>query len=168
MMGANSRNKSVLMAGSLLAGLAMAGGALAQQRQPAAVDVGELVVTGSRIPRPNLELPTPVAVLSQQVIQNAGPQSLGDVISELPAAGMAGTLRSNSNNFGNGAGVSSIDLRNLGLSRTLVLVDGQRHVGGDVLTGAVDVNSIPTALVDHVEVTTGGASALYGSDAVSG
>jgi outer membrane receptor protein involved in Fe transport len=64
--------------------------------------------------------------------------------------------------------VSSIDLRSLGVSRTLVLVDGQRHVGGDLQSGAVDINSIPQALVDRVEVITGGASAIYGSDAVSG
>jgi outer membrane receptor protein involved in Fe transport len=163
-----STKKAVLMASSLLAGLAMAGGAAAAEEAANSSTVGELVVTGSRIPRPNLDQPTPVAVLSQQVIQNAGPQSLGDIISQLPEAGFTGTLRANSNNFGNGAGVSSIDLRNLGLSRTLVLVDGQRHVAGDVSTNAVDVNSIPKALVDHVEVTTGGASAVYGSDAVSG
>src|SRR6185503_2983455 len=130
--------------------------------------VGELVVTGSRIPHPNLEQPTPVAVLSTQVIENAGPVSLGDIVSQLPSVGFGGTLRANSNNFGNGAGVSSIDLRNLGLSRTLVLVDGQRHVAGDLNTNAVDINSIPPALVDRVEVVTGGASAIYGSDAVSG
>jgi len=163
-------NKAVLMASTLLAGMAAAGGAMAQQRVAVAdpSTIQELVVTGTRIPRPNLDQPTPVAVLSQQVIQNAGPQSLGDIISQLPEAGFTGTLRANSNNFGNGAGVSSIDLRNLGLSRTLVLVDGQRHVAGDVTTNAVDINSIPKALVDHVEVVTGGASAQYGSDAVSG
>jgi outer membrane receptor protein involved in Fe transport len=154
--------------------MTIAGGALAQAAQTpapvrtAATEVGELVVTGSRIPRPNLEQPTPVAVLSNQVIENAGPQSLGDIITQLPAVGFGGTVRANSNNFGNGAGISSIDLRNLGVSRTLVLVDGQRHVAGDLFTNAVDINSIPPALVDRVEVVTGGASAIYGSDAVSG
>jgi iron complex outermembrane recepter protein len=164
--------KSMLLGTSLLAGMAMAGGAWAQATRPAAAaaatEVGELVVTGSRIPRPNLEEPTPVAVLSTQAIENAGPQNLGDIITQLPAVGFGGTVRANSNNFGNGAGVSSIDLRNLGLSRTLVLVDGQRHVAGDIFTNAVDINSIPPALVDRVEVVTGGASAIYGSDAVSG
>jgi outer membrane receptor protein involved in Fe transport len=166
------KNKSVWLATSLLAGAAGAaapGGASAQQ---VAANTGntlqELVVTGSRIPRPNLEQPTPVAVISQQAIKNAGPLSLGDIITLLPAAGFGGTLRSNANNFGNGAGISSIDLRNLGTSRTLVLVDGQRHVNGDLLTDAVDISTIPPALVDRVEVLTGGASALYGSDAVSG
>ncbi len=160
--------RSALLGTTLLAGLAMAGAASAAAAAPANPTVGELVVTGSRIPRPNLEQPTPVAVLSSAIIQNAGPQNLGDIITQLPAVGYSGTVRANANNFGNGAGVSSIDLRNMGLSRTLVLVDGQRHVAGDIGTNAVDISSIPTALVDHVEVVTGGASAIYGSDAVTG
>src|SRR3569833_1335888 len=128
-----STTRSVLLGTTLFAGMTMAGGALAQAAQTptpvrtAATEVGELVVTGSRIPRPNLEQPTPVAVLSNQVIENAGPQSLGDIITQLPSVGFTGSVRANSNNFANGAGVSSIDLRNLGLSRTLVLVDGQRR-----------------------------------------
>jgi outer membrane receptor protein involved in Fe transport len=154
------------MGATTLVTAAMASGAWAQAAPN--VQVEELVVTGSRIPRANLEQPTPIAVLSSALIENSGPASLGDIITNLPQVGFTGTLRANSNNFGNGAGVSSIDLRNLGLSRTLVLVDGQRHVAGDLTTNAVDVNSIPTALVDRVEVVTGGASAIYGSDAVSG
>jgi outer membrane receptor protein involved in Fe transport len=134
--------------------------------------VAEVVVTGSHIPRPNLEQAAPIAVMTGDMIQSAGPQNLGDVIARLPQLGTFGTLRANSNNSGAsgvpGAGVSALDLRSLGLSRTLVLVDGQRHVAGDIGTNAVDVNSIPSALVERVEVTTGGASAVYGSDAVSG
>jgi iron complex outermembrane receptor protein len=166
-MTIRASSRGVLLGTSLLAGMAMASGAWAQAATPGN-QLDELVVTGSRIPRPNLEQPTPVTVLSSQIIANAGPQNLGDIISLLPSVGYSGTVRANSNNFGNGAGVSSIDLRNLGLSRTLVLVDGQRHVAGDLTTNAVDVNSIPSALVDRVEVTTGGASAVYGSDAVTG
>ena len=130
--------------------------------------VQEVVVTGSRIAKPNLDQPTPVSTLSQEQIQNAGTGNLGDIISQIPATGFGGTNRGNSNNFGNSAGLSLINLRNLGVSRTLVLVDGERHVAGDISSNAVDINSIPTALVDHVEVTTGGASAVYGSDAVTG
>ena len=171
-MRKNVTYRGVLLGTTLLAGIAMASGAWAQATTPtkaaATGTLDELVVTGSRIPRPNLEQPTPVAVLSTQVIENAGPQNLGDIITQLPAVGFGGTVRANSNNFGNGAGVSSIDLRNLGLSRTLVLVDGQRHVAGDITSNAVDISSIPPALVDRVEVVTGGASAIYGSDAVSG
>jgi iron complex outermembrane receptor protein len=168
-MRINLTTKGALLGTTLLAGVAMAGGAWAQATTTPGT-VGELVVTGSRIPRPNLEQATPVAVITSQTIENAGPQSLGDIITQLPAMGFGGTVRANSNNFGGGAGagISAIDLRNLGLSRTLVLVDGQRHVAGDIFTNAVDVSSIPPALVDRVEVVTGGASAIYGSDAVSG
>ena len=133
----------------------------AQQQQ-------EVVVTGSRIARPNLAQPTPIQTLSPEQIQNAGTGNLGDIITQLPAVGFTSGVRGNSNNFGNGAGLNELNLRNLGTSRTLVLVDGQRHVASDINSNAVDINTIPTALVDHVEVVTGGASAIYGSDAVTG
>ena len=152
--------KPILLGTTLLAGAVMAGGAWAQAAPKPAADqntLQELVVTGSRIPRPNLEQPTPVSVISPTMIQQAGPQNLGDIIAQLPAVGNTNTVRANSNNFGNSAGISAIDLRNLGTSRTLVLVDGQRHVNGDIGLNAVDVNSIPPQLVDHVEVVTGGA-----------
>ena len=146
-------------------------GAAARADAPAQVE--ELVVTGSRIPRPNLDQPTPVSTISAQQIQDSGRADLGAALAELPALGFDGTVRGTANGDGAGntaaAGLNQPDLRNLGVQRTLTLVNGQRHVGGDVGTGAaVDFNSIPAALVDHVEVTTGGASAIYGSDAVSG
>ena len=140
--------------------------AMPAQAQDTSSEVSELVVTGSRIPRPNLEQPTPVGVL--KVEDQLAPLALGDMLARLPQVSFNGTLRSNSNNFGTTAGISAANLRNLGVSRTLVLVDGQRHVAGDLSTNAVDLNSIPTALVDRVEVITGGASAVYGSDAVTG
>jgi outer membrane receptor protein involved in Fe transport len=157
---------SSIFCGALLAA-APSGAASAQ---PAAADgqLSELVVTGSRIPRPNLEQATPVAVLTPSLIDAGGPQSLGDIIAQLPQVGSLGTLRANSNNLGDSAGIRSIDLRGLGLSRTLVLVDGERHVASDLDHNAVDINTIPKALVDRVEVITGGASAIYGSDAVTG
>lgn len=165
--------RKLLLGSTMLAGLISAAPALAQNvsgapTQPSANVISEVVVTGSRIPRPNLQQPTPVETLGQVVIANSGTANLGDILTQLPAIGFSGTIRANSNNFGNGYGVSSINLRNLGLSRTLVLVDGYRHVAGDIGTNAVDVNSVPVALVDRVEVITGGASAIYGSDAVTG
>jgi outer membrane receptor protein involved in Fe transport len=135
---------------------------------PSNTQVQEVVVTGSRIARPNLDQPTPISTLSSQQLEDAGTADLGQALANLPSIGTYSGNRANSNNYGNGAGVSEIDLRNLGTSRTLVLVDGQRHVDGDIQSDAVDVNSIPSSLVDHVEVITGGASAIYGSDAVSG
>lgn len=130
--------------------------------------VSAIIVTGSRLPRPNLEQPTPVSTVSQQQIQNAGTSDLGDIIAQQPALSANATNRSNANSFGNSGGLSYADLRNLGASRTLTLVDGQRHVGSDPSSLAVDLSTIPPALVDRVEVVTGGASAVYGSDAVSG
>jgi len=168
--GSVVRNKQVLFASGAFA-LAAAMSTGSAQAQTASSDVPapqEVVVTGSRIARPNLDQPTPISTLSSIQIENAGTANLGDIIATLPEVGTGATVRANSNNYGNGAGLSEIDLHNLGTSRTLVLVDGQRHVGGDISNDAVDVNSIPAALVDHVEVITGGASAVYGSDAVSG
>lgn len=133
-----------------------------------ATEVQQVVVTGSRIPRPNLDQPTPVSVLTNEQIQSAGISNLGDIIAQVPALGFDGTIRANANSGGQNAGLNQPNLRNLGINRTLTLVDGKRHVGGDAGSVAVDLNSIPAALVDHVEVTTGGASAIYGSDAVSG
>src|SRR5690349_12846512 len=94
--------RAALLGSTLLASLA-ASGAWAQEA-PSQLD--ELVVTGSRIPRPNLDQPTPVATLSTAIIENSGPQNLGDILTQLPAAGFSGTVRANSNNFGNGAGIS--------------------------------------------------------------
>lgn len=128
----------------------------------------EVVVTGTHIPRLNLEQPAPVAIVPPQVIADSPTISLGEIIAQLPAMSAQGTVRSNANSFGTSGGLDFADLRNLGVNRTLVLVDGKRHVPGDPNSEAVDLSSIPPALVDRVEVVTGGASAVYGSDALAG
>ncbi len=157
----------MLSAFGLMAALpAFAQVAPAAGQQTATLD--EIVVTGSRIPRPNLEQPTPVSTVPREAIDNAGTQNLGDILAQLPALSANATVRGNSDSFGDDGGLNFANLRNLGASRTLTLVDGKRHVGGDAGSAAVDLNSVPAALVDHVEVITGGASAVYGSDAVSG
>lgn len=161
-------SKSKLLASTLLGGAALLLWSPQAMAQDVDAEVQELVVTGSRIPRPNLDQPTPVSTVSQQLIQNAGTSNLGDVIAQLPALSYSGTVRGNGNSFADSGGLNFPDLRDLGTSRTLTLVDGKRHVAGDAGDSAVDLNSIPTALVDRVEVITGGASAIYGSDAVSG
>jgi outer membrane receptor protein involved in Fe transport len=167
--------KTRLLAGTLLSGaLALMSAPVFAQAAPAAptesvaATVDELVVTGSRIPRPNLEQPTPITTINATGIENRGTSSLGDVLAQLPALSSSGTVRANSDSGANIGGLSFPDLRGLGTSRTLTLVNGKRHVAGDAGDTAVDLNSIPTALVDRVEVVTGGASAIYGSDAVSG
>lgn len=129
-------------------------------------DAQTIIVTGSRIARPEISSSVPVAVVTSGTIQNAGQTNLLDALRDLPVAGQsAGTTASNFSNFGNGEAL--VNLRNLGSARTLVLINGRRSVGIPG-SSAVDLNNIPTDLIDHVEIVTGGASAVYGSDAVAG
>jgi outer membrane receptor protein involved in Fe transport len=160
--------KSRLFAGTLLSGALILAAAPAYAQATGGQVVEELVVTGSRIARPNLEQPTPITTITSEAIANSGTQSLGDVLAQLPALSSSGTVRANSDASAGVGGLSYPDLRNLGTSRTLTLVNGQRHVAADAGDTAVDLNTIPTALVDRVDVITGGASAIYGSDAVTG
>lgn len=124
-------------------------------------------VTGSRIARPELSQPTPILTLEAKDIAQFGTPDLGEILAELPAIGATDTVIGNngSNAF---AGISSADLRRLEATRTLVLVNGKRHVAGAPGTSQVDLSTIPASLIERVEVITGGASAIYGSDAVSG
>ena len=134
-----------------------------QESQP------EIIVTGSRIARPNLESSVPITTVSGEDLHHTGDTSIGDLLNDLP--GLRSTFsQSNSSRFLGTAGLNLLDLRGLGTERTLVLVNGRRHVGGDVLGSAVspDINTFPTDLIDHVDVVTGGDSAIYGSDAISG
>jgi iron complex outermembrane receptor protein len=133
---------------------------------PAADDT--IVVTGSRIRRPDLESASPVAVIDSQQIQAQGIVNTQDLLAKLPQVGIPGLSRTNSNFLTTGNGVATINLRNLGDSRTLVLVNGRRFVPGIAGTSIVDVNNIPADFVERIEVVTGGASAIYGSDAIAG
>lgn len=152
----------------LLAGAAFAiatGTASAQSDQ----SVETVVVTGSLIQRNAGDMPTPTVVVSSDAIQKTGMPNIGSVLQQLPQVQNSGDLTPlNSNFLTNGFGVWNVDLRALGASRTLVLVDGRRQVTGSPTGSAVDLNTVPTALIDHVDVITGGASAAYGSDAIAG
>lgn len=133
----------------------------------ATADVSEIVVTGSRIPRGAFEGPAPVSVIGGEQLRNSGYTLLGDALLERP------TLNANLNGQ-NSAGTSFLagqtraDIRGLGASRTLVLVDGRRHVFSDASDPAVDLTQIPMMMIDRVEIVAGGASAVYGSEAVAG
>lgn len=130
-------------------------------------DAGEIVVTGSRIARPDIEGITPtVAVGSAALDQNAA-TNIQDTLNELPQVGI-GTSRTNSNFLTGANGVATVNLRNLGSNRTLVLVNGRRVVSGLAGSSAVDINNIPVEFIDRVDVVTGGSSAIYGSEAISG
>ena len=154
--------------------LAMFIGASSAVAMPAYAEVAQsqddeeiIEVTGSRIARSELSQPTPVITLEAKDIQKFGTPDLGAILGELPAIGSTDTLIGN-NNSNAYAGTSSADLRRLGSNRTLVLVNGKRHVAGNPGEQTVDLSTIPAALIERVEVITGGASAVYGSDAVSG
>ena len=126
-----------------------------------------IIVTGSRIARPELVSPVPVAALGAEDLLRDGAVNIQDTLRELPQVGI-GTTRTNSNFLTTGNGVATINLRNLGEDRTLVLVNGRRFVGGLAGTSIVDINNIPTDFIETVDVVTGGASAVYGSEAVAG
>lgn len=136
---------------------AAAAPAAAQQQ----VDVEELVVTGSRLS--TAVVAQPVQVVTSETVALKGDTQIIDTLDRIPALISSGTQ---AQSLANAA--PTLNLRNLGDNRTLVLVDGRRHVSGDPGTAAVDVSTIPSALIDRVEVLTGGASAVYGSDAVTG
>lgn len=139
------------------------GNAIAQdQDQDEAATLDRIEVTGSRIKRADVETSQPVFVLTREDILQNGQVSVGDILQDLTVAGAA--LNTTFNNGGNGE--TRIDLRNLGSNRTLVLVNGKRWAS--TLDGAVDLNTIPVAMVERIEVLKDGASAIYGSDAISG
>lgn len=151
----------------------MASAAFAQDAAPqsAEEDIANdvIVVTGSRIARPNLESTVPVVSVGAEEIFQTGATSVGDILNELPS--LRNTFsQSNSSRFLGTAGLNLLDLRGLGTVRTLVLVNGRRHVGSDILSNAVspDTNTFPSDLIERVDIVTGGSSAVYGSDAIAG
>ncbi len=128
---------------------------------------GEIVVTGSRIARQDLTSIVPVALVGSEQLQQDAAINVQDTLNELPQVGI-GSSRTNTNFLTSGNGVATVNLRNLGSSRTLVLVNGRRFVAGIAGTSAVDLNNIPTDFIERVEIVTGGASAVYGSEAIAG
>jgi outer membrane receptor protein involved in Fe transport len=180
--------KAVLFSGAACAAMAIAGPAAAQADEPAAeaaadaevaptaaTDVAEaespqdIVVTGTRVVRDGFQAPTPLTVLTREDIENTSPtNNIADFVNQLPQlAGSTKPANSRLNISNGSAGINALNMRNLGEGRVLILVDGRRSVGSTIF-GWVDINTIPQALVDRVEVVTGGASSAYGSDAVSG
>src|SRR5690348_16141513 len=148
----------------------------AEQSAAAKGPGNEIVVTGSRIRRNPLDLDAPRVFVDQQDIQKTGLNSVNDVLRRLPSSG--GGLNSKFNNSGNlgnppdgggvGAGSAEIDLRYLGSRRSLVLVDGLRFLNAasaSGVPGSIDLNAIPDAMIDRIELLQDGASAIYGSDA---
>ena len=130
----------------------------------AADDQEAIVITGSRIPQPNLTATSPVTVVNSAEVRSTGTVRAEDLLNSLPQvfAGQSSTVS-------NGAsGTATLNLRGLGSQRTLVLVNGRRLVPGDPGSSAADINVIPGMMIQRVDVLTGGASSVYGSDAISG
>lgn len=129
-----------------------------------AADV-DIVVTGSRIARRGMDTPAPITIVLSDELQKSSPSTLAAALNNLPALVASGGPNATAGRTSSGR--NALNLRGLGNSRTLVMVDGRRFPGSTP-GGSVDTNLIPQALVSRVEVVTGGASAAYGSDAVAG
>jgi iron complex outermembrane receptor protein len=142
--------------------------AFAQTAPAAPPAVDEIVVTGSRVVRDGYEAPTPVSVVGVEQLQNIATSNLADSINQLPSLVGSSTPSTTATTTTTGtSAINGLNLRGLGTTRTLVLLNGQRTVGS-ILTGVVDVSELPQSLIERVDVVTGGASAAYGSDALSG
>ncbi len=131
----------------------------------------EIVVTGSRIQKPDYQFTNPVVSVDAKSIEYSGVTNVTQLMERIPALvnSFDSTASAGAALPGIGAtGLNLLNLRNLGVDRTLVLVNGRRHVSGDVGSAAVDTNSIPVDLIANIEIETGGASAIYGADGVSG
>ena len=151
--------------------LALSGVAAAQTAAKQEGQVDEVLVTGTRIQQTSgMDTPTPVAALSVTEINNMAPGPITNALTELPqfyASATAATFNGANNGFFNSPGGGSLNLRGIGSKRTLTLLDGRRVVSATIY-GGPDINSFPKAMLKSVETVTGGASAAYGTDAVSG
>ncbi len=158
--------------GLFMSAMALSASAMAQDSKPAAPQAKPddaasetIVVTGTRISRPDLQSTAPVTVVGAEQIKETGATKIEDLLNNLPSV-----FANQSSGVSNGAdGTARVDLRNLGSNRTLVLIDGRRLAPGGIGgNGAADLNFIPSALITNIQVLTGGASSTYGADAVSG
>ena len=160
----------LLLAGSVLAGT-VATAAMAQDQTTAAAETAaeELVVTGSRLrASPNETSPLPITTVDAAQLRALGNSDPTATLRLIPALLASGTVADSLERGAGGVGQATLSLRQLGANRTLVLIDGWRHVSGVAGSQTVDVSTIPNALIERVDVLTGGASAVYGADAVTG
>lgn len=163
----NTTFRKSLLAATIAGAISFPAVALAQDNQEdgAQEEVERIQVTGSRIKRTDMETASPVEMVSSEEVKASGYTRVEDLMATLP---QLETAAQNSFVANGAAGVANLDLRGLGANRTLVLVNGRRLQPGGVYSQAADVNQIPTALIERVEVLTGGGSSVYGSDAVAG
>ncbi|MEQ8750420.1 MAG: TonB-dependent receptor, partial [Amphiplicatus sp.] len=128
--------------------------------------VDTMIVTGSRVARTGFDTPTPTTVISSDQIMQTGLVDTGAIVMQNPQISVG--LGATNDTFNRDIGSSFINLRGLGPNRTLVLIDGRRRVSGSREGSQVDLGSIPPGMIESIEIITGGASAVYGADAVSG
>ena len=167
-LDSSDRKRMDFIGCSLLKGMATLAVVAAPQyviaQEPEQQTLAEVVVTGSRLVRSDLSAPSPTTIINQDVVQLSGDTTVEAVVNELPQLSAG---NNSSVNSAGGSGVLTANLRGLGATRTLTLVNGRRFIPANS-AGSVDLATIPTALVERVEIITGGASAVYGSDAIAG
>jgi len=145
--------------------------AIAQQaaeEEEGAATRESIIVTGSRIASPTITSISPVQVVTEEQIRQSGITNVQELLLENPAFGVPALSRTNSAFLTSGTGAATVDLRDLGSDRTLVLINGRRVVAGIPGSATVDLNVIPAQFIERFDILTGGASSLYGSDAVAG
>ena len=166
MSALSTRNRllaSTIFCGALLPAMVATSAFAQAAAAPETAVVEEIVVTGSRIARPDLVSSSPVATVGEKELEQSGVVNTENLLNTLPQAvpGITSTVNNGSN------GTATVNLRGLGSNRTLVLVDGKRQTP-TTQAGSVDLNLIPPALIKRIEVVSGGGSAVYGSDAIAG
>jgi iron complex outermembrane receptor protein len=165
-IGLQTRRNQYLGTASFAAALMLAQFAMPNAAHAQDTDLDEVVVTASRVDRAGFTAPTPTTTVGLQELQKSGTTNVADFLNTVPAFGSATTPASTAHNSVS-SGLNLVNLRSLGPNRTLVLVDRERFTPSTA-TGRVDLNVIPTIMIERVEVVTGGASAAWGSDAVAG
>ncbi|WP_448569202.1 TonB-dependent receptor domain-containing protein [Thalassotalea ganghwensis] len=161
-------SKAIKFALTIGAASILPGHAFAEQTNDIEIKETERIeVSGSRIKRIGELAPTPVTVITGVDLVNAGITNVADLLQKLPSSA-AGSTTTNTTNTIFGAGINTTDLRGLGSERTLVLVNGRRFVSASPTDSSVNLNTIPSSIIERIEVVHGGASAVYGSDAVAG
>lgn len=168
-----AKNKKISYLSAAISSILVMNSALAQDQSSTDKKTNEATVesiqiTGSRLARDGYDSPAPVSLMSEEDINAYAPGSVAEFVNTIPSVAGSTTATTSSGSLSNGAsGIAALNLRALGTGRTLVLFDGQRSVVS-ASTGEVDTNTFPQSLIKSVEIVTGGASSVYGSDAISG
>jgi iron complex outermembrane recepter protein len=163
----NTRLRTAIVALAIPTGVIGADAVAADSPASSALELEEVVVTGSRLQRSVFDAPAPIVEMSQDMLLERGGTDIAESLTDLPGVDLSGSLSNNQNSITDN-GLSTISLRGLGANRTLTLIDGRRTVSNSGTGNVVSLSTIPEFFLERVEVMTGGGSAVYGSDAISG